>query len=121
MDEGTVASRCKLGMLIACCFAICLGRYSQVFESTLQPVATCRKPLGFPVIFPVSRELGAPSAWEPRGRCLWGTDWARAYTVVDYEQVVEPFLKTDRLSDSDRAMLMAGACAKAYCWSPKKS
>jgi len=30
------------------------------------------------------------------------------------------FLKTDRLSDSERAMLMGGACAKAYRWSPKK-
>jgi L-fuconolactonase len=25
---------------------------------------------------------------------------------------------TDRLSDSERAMLMGGACAKAYGWSP---
>jgi predicted TIM-barrel fold metal-dependent hydrolase len=54
-------------------------------------------------------------------RCLWGTDWTRAYAVVNYEQAVEPFLKTDRLSDSERAMLMGGACAKAYRWSPKKS
>ena len=54
-------------------------------------------------------------------RCLWGTDWTRAFAVVNYEQAVEPFLKTDRLSDSERAMLMGGACAKAYRWSPKKS
>jgi L-fuconolactonase len=53
-------------------------------------------------------------------RCLWGTDWTRAFAVVNYEQAVEPFLKTDRLSDSERAMLMGGACAKAYRWSPKK-
>ena len=44
-------------------------------------------------------------------RCLWGTDWTRAFAVVTYEQGVEPFLKTDRLSDTDRAMLMGGACA----------
>jgi L-fuconolactonase len=31
-----------------------------------------------------------------------------------------PFLKTDRLRDSERAMLMGGACAKAYRWEPKK-
>jgi len=37
-----------------------------------------------------------------------------------YEQAVEPFRQTDRLSDSERAMLMGGACAKAYGWSPKK-
>lgn len=53
-------------------------------------------------------------------RCLWGTDWTRAFEVVNYEQAVEPFVKTTRLSDSERAMLMGGACAKAYNWSPKK-
>ena len=67
--------------------------------------------------------------WEPLARvfdawgfdrCLWGTDWTRAFAVVNYEQAVEPFRLTDRLSDSERAMLMGGACAKAYGWSPKK-
>jgi hypothetical protein len=48
-------------------------------------------------------------------RSLWGTDWTRAFTVVNYEQGVEPFLKTDRLSDSERAMLMGGACATVSC------
>jgi L-fuconolactonase len=67
-------------------------------------------------------------AWDPLARvfdawgfdrCLWGTDWTRAFAVVNYEQAVEPFRQTDRLSDSERAMLMGGACAKAYGWSPK--
>ncbi|HEU0156486.1 MAG TPA: amidohydrolase family protein, partial [Stellaceae bacterium] len=71
-----------------------------------------------------------PDIWDPLfrifdawgfERCLWGTDWTRAFAVVNYEQGVEPFLKTDRLSDSERAMLMGGACAKAYGWSPKKA
>jgi predicted TIM-barrel fold metal-dependent hydrolase len=53
-------------------------------------------------------------------RCLWGTDWTRAFAVVNYEQAVKPFLETNRLSDSERAMLMGGACARAYGWSPKK-
>ena len=53
-------------------------------------------------------------------RCLWGTDWTRAFAVVNYEQAVRPFLETKRLSDSERAMLMGGACAKAYGWSPAK-
>ena len=53
-------------------------------------------------------------------RCLWGTDWTRAFAVVNYEQAVEPFLKTDRLTQSERAMLMGGACAKAYGWAPTK-
>ncbi|MCB1742682.1 MAG: amidohydrolase [Gammaproteobacteria bacterium] len=53
-------------------------------------------------------------------RCLWGTDWTRAYAVVDYPQAVEPFRLTDRLSDDERAMLMGGACARAYAWSPQR-
>jgi predicted TIM-barrel fold metal-dependent hydrolase len=53
-------------------------------------------------------------------RCLWGTDWTRAFAVVNFEQAVKPFLETKRLSDSERAMLMGGACAKAYGWMPKK-
>ena len=70
-----------------------------------------------------------PDIWDPLARvfdawgldrCLWGTDWTRAFAVVNYEQAVTPFLETDRLRDSERAMLMGGACAKAYRWSPKK-
>ncbi len=70
-----------------------------------------------------------PDIWDPLARifdawgferCLWGTDWTRAFAVVNYEQAVQPFIKTDRLSDIERAMLMGGACAKAYGWSPKK-
>ena len=51
-------------------------------------------------------------------RCLWGTDWTRAFAVVNYEQAVEPFRLTDRLNDRERATLMGGACAKAYNWTP---
>ena len=53
-------------------------------------------------------------------RCLWGTDWTRAFAVVNYENAVVPFVQTSRLSESERAMLMGGACIKAYRWSPKK-
>jgi predicted TIM-barrel fold metal-dependent hydrolase len=76
-----------------------------------------REPYPFPDIWdPLARVF---DAWG-LDRCLWGTDWTRAYAVVNYEQAVMPFLKTERLSDSERAMLMGGACAKAYGWSPKK-
>jgi len=51
-------------------------------------------------------------------RCLWGTDWTRAAAVLNYEQGVRPFRVTDRLSDSERRMLMGDACAKVYNWSP---
>ena len=76
-----------------------------------------REPYPFPDIWdPLARVF---DAWGFE-RCLWGTDWTRAFAVVNYEQAVEPFLKTSRLSDSERAMLMGGACAKAYGWSPKR-
>ncbi len=69
-----------------------------------------------------------PDIWDPLARvfdawglerCLWGTDWTRAHAVVNYEQAVEPFRLTDRLSESDRAMLMGGACERAYGWAPE--
>src|SRR5262249_21667219 len=75
-----------------------------------------REPYPFPDIWdPLARVF---DAWG-FDRCLWGTDWTRAFAVVNYEQAVEPFRQTKRLSDSERAMLMGGACAKAYGWSPK--
>ena len=52
-------------------------------------------------------------------RCLWGTDWTRAFAVVNYEQAVEPFRRTERLSDGERTLLMGGACSKVYGWSPQ--
>jgi predicted TIM-barrel fold metal-dependent hydrolase len=54
-------------------------------------------------------------------RCLWGTDWTRAFAVVNYEQAVRPFKDTARLTESEKAMLMGGACARAYGWSPTKA
>ena len=75
-----------------------------------------REPFPFPDIWdPLARVF---DAWG-MDRCLWGTDWTRAHAVVNYEQAVEPFRLTDRLSDSDRAMLMGGACAKIYGWTPE--
>jgi L-fuconolactonase len=65
--------------------------------------------------------------WDPLGRifdafgfdrCLWGTDWTRAVGLLTYEQGVEAFRITDRLSDNDRAVLMGGALQRVYNWSP---
>jgi len=76
-----------------------------------------QKPYPFPDIWdPLARIF---DAWGFE-RCLWGTDWTRAFAVVNYEQAVKPFTETDRLSASERAMLMGGACAKAYGWAPKR-
>ena len=38
--------------------------------------------------------------------------------LLTYEQGVEPFRVTDRLSDSERATLMGGTLANIYKWSP---
>ena len=55
------------------------------------------------------------------GRCMWGTDWTRAVELLTYEQGVEAFRATDRLSDSDRAILMGETLQRVYRWSPTKA
>jgi predicted TIM-barrel fold metal-dependent hydrolase len=52
------------------------------------------------------------------GRCMWGTDWTRAVGLLTYEQGVEAFSVTDRLSASDKAALMGETLTKIYKWSP---
>jgi L-fuconolactonase len=54
-------------------------------------------------------------------RCLWGTDWTRAVALLTYEQGVEAFRVTDRLSDSERALLMGETLTRVYNWSPSKA
>jgi predicted TIM-barrel fold metal-dependent hydrolase len=63
--------------------------------------------------------------WDPLGRvfevfgfdrCMWGTDWTRAVGLLTYEQGVEAFRVTDRLSDSDRALLMGKTLQSVYNW-----
>jgi L-fuconolactonase len=64
--------------------------------------------------------------WDPLGRifdafgfdrCLWGTDWTRAVGLLTYEQGVEAFRVTDRLSDSERDLLMGETLLRVYNWS----
>jgi L-fuconolactonase len=55
------------------------------------------------------------------GRCMWGTDWTRAVNLLTYEQGVEAFRVTDRLSDSEKAALMSETLTKIYNWSPGKA
>ena len=68
-----------------------------------------------------------PDIWEPLARvfdaygldrCMWGTDWTRAVRLLNYEQGVEAFRVTDRLSDTDREVLMGGTLSRIYKWSP---
>ncbi len=68
--------------------------------------------------------------WDPLGRifdawgldrCLWGTDWTRAVGLLTYQQGVDAFRVTDRLSDSDRETLMGGTLRRVYGWTPTKA
>jgi L-fuconolactonase len=54
-------------------------------------------------------------------RCLWGTDWTRTVKVLTYQEGVEAFRVTDRLSDSDWAALMGGTLERVYKWSPSNA
>jgi predicted TIM-barrel fold metal-dependent hydrolase len=55
------------------------------------------------------------------GRCMWGTDWTRAVALLTYQQGVEAFRATDRLSDSERAALMGETLQRLYNWSRWKA
>ena len=68
--------------------------------------------------------------WAPLGRifeafgfdrCMWGTDWTRAVALLTYQQGVDAFRDTDRLSASDRAALMGGTLQRVYDWWPAKA
>jgi predicted TIM-barrel fold metal-dependent hydrolase len=68
-----------------------------------------------------------PDIWDPLARifdafglerCLWGTDWTRAVALLTYQQGVEAFRVTDRLSESDRTQLMGGTLSRIYNWAP---
>jgi L-fuconolactonase len=54
-------------------------------------------------------------------RCMWGTDWTRAVKLLTYKQGVDAFRVADRLSDSDRAILMGGTLSQVYKWSPSRA
>jgi L-fuconolactonase len=49
-------------------------------------------------------------------RCMWGTDWTRALGMLTYEQGVEAFRVTDRVSDSERSLLMGDTLQRVYNW-----
>jgi L-fuconolactonase len=53
-------------------------------------------------------------------RCMWGTDWTRAVKFLTHAQGVDAFRRTGRISESDKATLMAGTAARIYGWSPRK-
>ena len=71
-----------------------------------------REPYPFPDIWdPLARVF---DAWGFE-RCLWGTDWTRAFAVVNYEQAVEPFLQ-DRPPERQRAGHADGRRLRQGLW-----
>jgi predicted TIM-barrel fold metal-dependent hydrolase len=73
------------------------------------------------------RQFPYQDIWDPLARifdafglerCLWGTDWTRAVLLLTYEQGVDSFRVTDRLSDDERASLMGGNLTRVYNWAP---
>jgi L-fuconolactonase len=68
-----------------------------------------------------------PDLWDPLWcvfdafgleRCLWGTDWTRAVKLVTYQEGVDAFRVTERLSDSDKVALMGASLTRVYRWAP---
>jgi L-fuconolactonase len=68
-----------------------------------------------------------PDLWDPLWRvfdafglerCLWGTDWTRAVKLVTYQEGVDAFRSTERLSDSDKVALMGASLTRIYRWAP---
>jgi L-fuconolactonase len=47
---------------------------------------------------------------------MWGTDWTRATELLTYEQGVEAFRNTNRLSDADKTKLMGRTLETVYGW-----
>jgi L-fuconolactonase len=68
-----------------------------------------------------------PDLWDPLWRvfdafglerCLRGTDWTRAIKLVTYQEGVDAFRSTERLSDSDKVALMGASLTRVYRWAP---
>lgn len=51
-------------------------------------------------------------------RCMWGTDWTRALSILSYEQGVSYILESDELSSSDKATLFGATLRRIYRWNP---
>jgi predicted TIM-barrel fold metal-dependent hydrolase len=54
-------------------------------------------------------------------RCLWGTDWTRAVSLLSFKQGVDAFRATGRISDTDKAKLMGANTARLYGWAPQRA
>jgi predicted TIM-barrel fold metal-dependent hydrolase len=50
------------------------------------------------------------------GRCMWGTDWTRAVSIVSHEDAVRAFRDNPDFSAEDRAELMGGTAQRIFGW-----
>ena len=66
--------------------------------------------------------------WDPVKRVIdaWGSSavsgelvWTRASAVCNYAAGRRPFFEDDAITESEKAVLMGGACAEACGWSPR--
>jgi len=51
-------------------------------------------------------------------RCMWGTDWTRATSLVTYAEATEAFRHTDTLTEHEKSMLMGGTLQQVFGWTP---
>ncbi|KAI9021307.1 hypothetical protein DFJ74DRAFT_120903 [Hyaloraphidium curvatum] len=96
---------------------LALAKYPNVFVKITGACTLSREPYPYDDIWDPLWKIFHAFGFE---RCMWGTDWTRAVEFLNYKQGVEPFRTTDRLSESERAMLMGGTAERVYRWSPKK-
>ncbi len=73
--------------------------------------------------------LSLTAIWDPLARifdafclnrCMWGTDWTRAIAFLTCREGVDAFRFTDRLSETEKAILMGATLGQVYKWKPTK-
>jgi len=92
-----------------------LARYDNVTVKVTAACTLSRKPFPYDDIWdPLCRVFDAFGI----DRCMWGTDWARTAQFLTFEQAVDAFRQTNRLSETDKAALMGGTLMRVYDWRP---
>ena len=94
-----------------------IAKYPNVVIKVTGAGTLSHQPFPYPDIWPHLEQVFAAYGLE---RCLWGTDWTRAVNHLSFKQGVDAFRDTDRLSASDKAMLMGGALQRVYKWAPQR-
>jgi predicted TIM-barrel fold metal-dependent hydrolase len=93
---------------------LALARWDNVAVKVSGACTLSHQPFPYPDIWDPLRRIFDAFGFD---RCMWGTDWTRAVKLVTYRQGVEAFRVTDRLSESERTLLMGGTLQRIYNWS----